>query len=379
MVSVASSSGSAAKTKLVAVLVDPAGASDELKLGVEYRGFPVEQVATGTWVQRHTLAWYPHAGSVDRATYTLTIHRPKRPRRGGARRLHGSRPRPGRPCSGSCWCLDRPSIGVSFELGDFDFATGKAGDVEVTVAVDRLGARIERRLEDEILETVTDAVEYYSDVFGPYPLKHLRVVSSPRGYSQGLLGYVSLSTSAMVDWSTWGALLGIEDRRTVIAHEVAHQWWGNLVGWRGYRDQWISEAMANYAGALVGAKQSRPDGGTSPGPRAHGRLAARASSHHRRRATHREPRSAGGRRAVGLFHQLEPRTRPSSTRRVRWSSICSPGFTGKKLFSTSSSSWWRRPPTVFFQPMTSCVGSLTSAAPTSSGSVVSTFGGYGVA
>lgn len=36
-------------------------------------------------------------------------------------------------------------------------------------------------------------------------------------------------------------------RATTVAHEVAHQWWGNLIGWSSYRDQWLSEAMANYS------------------------------------------------------------------------------------------------------------------------------------
>ncbi len=34
------------------------------------------------------------------------------------------------------------------------------------------------------------------------------------------------------------------------AHEVAHQWWGNLVLSAGYQDEWISEALANYSALL---------------------------------------------------------------------------------------------------------------------------------
>jgi len=237
------------RNEIVVVLADPAGAGEELTLGVEYSGNPIEQVAAGTWVLRHTLGWYPHAGSVDRATYTLTIHRPKRLDVVAPGSFEDLGEDPDGLALGR-WRLDRPSIGVSFEVGDFDIATGKSGDVEVSVAVDRLGQRIDGGLEKEILETVVDVIDYYGEIFGPYPLENLRVVSSPRGFSQGLLGYVSLSTAAVVDWNSWGGLLGIEDRRTVIAHEVAHQWWGNLVGWRGYRDQWISEAMANYAALL---------------------------------------------------------------------------------------------------------------------------------
>jgi aminopeptidase N len=31
---------------------------------------------------------------------------------------------------------------------------------------------------------------------------------------------------------------------------MAHQWWGHLVGWEGYRDQWLSEGFAEFSGNL---------------------------------------------------------------------------------------------------------------------------------
>ncbi len=34
------------------------------------------------------------------------------------------------------------------------------------------------------------------------------------------------------------------------AHEVAHQYWGHLVGWKSYRDQWLSEGFAEYSALL---------------------------------------------------------------------------------------------------------------------------------
>jgi hypothetical protein len=34
-------------------------------------------------------------------------------------------------------------------------------------------------------------------------------------------------------------------------HEVAHQWWGDLVTWSGYRDQWVMEALANYSALML--------------------------------------------------------------------------------------------------------------------------------
>jgi aminopeptidase N len=40
-------------------------------------------------------------------------------------------------------------------------------------------------------------------------------------------------------------------------HEVMHQWWGNVVGWDNYRDQWLTEGLANYI-ALVGTDGENP-------------------------------------------------------------------------------------------------------------------------
>src|SRR5262249_1044146 len=43
-----------------------------------------------------------------------------------------------------------------------------------------------------------------------------------------------------------------------IAHEVAHQWWGQAIGWRNYHEQWISEGFAQYFAALY-AQHARGD------------------------------------------------------------------------------------------------------------------------
>jgi aminopeptidase N len=35
-----------------------------------------------------------------------------------------------------------------------------------------------------------------------------------------------------------------------LAHELAHQWWGQAVGWQNYHEQWLSEGFAQYFAAL---------------------------------------------------------------------------------------------------------------------------------
>jgi aminopeptidase N len=45
----------------------------------------------------------------------------------------------------------------------------------------------------------------------------------------------------------------------MVAHEIAHQWWGNLLGWKTYHDQWLSEGLATYAAALDLSRQKDGD------------------------------------------------------------------------------------------------------------------------
>ncbi|MGE5833104.1 MAG: M1 family aminopeptidase [Acidobacteriota bacterium] len=44
-----------------------------------------------------------------------------------------------------------------------------------------------------------------------------------------------------------------------IAHETAHQWWGQAVGWKNYHEQWLSEGLAQYFAVLFAASDRGPD------------------------------------------------------------------------------------------------------------------------
>ena len=51
-----------------------------------------------------------------------------------------------------------------------------------------------------------------------------------------------INPSSPVDLSRW--------KEYFIAHEIAHQWWGQGLTWRSYRDQWLSEGLAQFATVL---------------------------------------------------------------------------------------------------------------------------------
>jgi aminopeptidase N len=52
-------------------------------------------------------------------------------------------------------------------------------------------------------------------------------------------------------------------RSFFIAHELAHQWWGQAVGWKNYHEQWLSEGFAQYLAALYAERERGADTFTS--------------------------------------------------------------------------------------------------------------------
>lgn len=243
------------------VLPEAPAAGETVVVELDYSGAILEKLDTKSFVLLDTLTWYPHAGAIDRALYDVTLHWPDQLDLVAAGRRIDGGDEPG----GMHWerrTTERPTFGYSFEVGRFrSRLTGKAGDVDVTLYVDFFSEPLLRASRDEILQAVTDSLAYFEETFGPYPLDELTVVTSPRGFSQSLLGFVTLSTVMVADELAW---LGLEDYRTVVAHEIAHQWWGHQVGWKSYRDQWISEAAANYAAVLFARNHLKAAGNRGP-------------------------------------------------------------------------------------------------------------------
>ena len=225
-------------------------------LEIAYSGNPFYESSLSTFALRGALGWYPHAGSRDRATYDVTIRWPKK------YDLLASGPTAAEGIvDGVRWerhVIDKPTIGVTFETGNFDIHKTQAGHVAVTVAFDRdmdiyhLG----KDARQEIVDTVEDSLSYFEEIYGTYPLDELKVVSVPRAYSQGLTGFVTLEDYVLLMMSnpvrrSWLAASSLgHSRRTVVAHEVAHQWWGSIVQTSSYRDQWLEEALADYSALL---------------------------------------------------------------------------------------------------------------------------------
>lgn len=99
------------------------------------------------------------------------------------------------------------------------------------------------------------SVQVFSDFFGPAPFKRLAVTQQTAcNYGQSWPGLVWLPMCYLYD-STIRRQLGYEFHdygywRVVAPHEVAHQWWGHMVGFESYRDQWMSEGFADMSASL---------------------------------------------------------------------------------------------------------------------------------
>jgi hypothetical protein len=106
-----------------------------------------------------------------------------------------------------------------------------------------------------VAEITARAIRYYADRFGPFPYSQLALTQLPGRESQGWPGLIFLSSYAFLNredraslhMNPAGALIG----ELIPAHEAAHQWWGDLITWATYRDQWFSEGLANYSSLMM--------------------------------------------------------------------------------------------------------------------------------
>lgn len=102
-------------------------------------------------------------------------------------------------------------------------------------------------------ESVRDSIDYFSEAFGPYQHRQLRIIEFPgyRRFAQSFANTVPYSEQI-------GFITDLRDPDNidpvyyVTAHEVAHQWWGHQVGAADVQGSAvISETLSQYSALMV--------------------------------------------------------------------------------------------------------------------------------
>jgi aminopeptidase N len=186
--------------------------------------------------------WFPsNDHPSDKATFTfrITVPRGVRVVANGRRRstsTHGRR-------RTFVWSEDSPMATylATVDTGHWLIRRGRTkGGVPVTVAIDpKIAPRRARRTARFFLRTTARIVDYESSVFGPYPFSSAGAIADDARYRGRRLGF-SLETQSRPVYS------GVTDTVT-IAHELAHQWFGDSVSVARWRDIWLNEGFASFA------------------------------------------------------------------------------------------------------------------------------------
>ena len=136
------------------------------------------------------------------------------------------------------------------------FPSGPRGSEGVGVGSLRSNMSPKRMMEDAVVKSQA-STQLFTRWFGPLPYGRMAITQQPQfGFGQSWPTLIYLPVSAFLDDTQRWSLLGrnafdfARFVQQVTPHEIAHQWWGHLVGWATYHDQWISEGFADFCAGL---------------------------------------------------------------------------------------------------------------------------------
>lgn len=242
----------------------------QYKVTIEYQGDKViADAGGGNFAVGARDSWYPSVNAFnDRATYDLTFKVPNRYTLVGVGKLVKSW-REG-DFAASQWVSEVPLAVAGFNYGQFkkkeftDQPTKYQIEGYATLEVpDYLrGARDEMAmapssLSERAMVDAQNSMRIFTKYFGEAPYGRIAITQQPQfNFGQSWPTLVYLPLSAYLDSTQRWMLMGristglTEFVQEVTPHEVAHQWWGHIVGWASFHDQWLSEGFADFSAGL---------------------------------------------------------------------------------------------------------------------------------
>jgi hypothetical protein len=279
---------------LAIVFPQPLRTGQKIELHFVYGGEVLSEAGGGLLYVGARGTWYPNRG-LAMAGFDLEFHYPlgwtllATGKRVEDSASQGPTGKPTDSLQMSRWISERPMPLAGFNLGKYSRATARAGEINVETyassSVERTFPKAQAQAEVEmpgllrpshrqpsivvttppppspvrnaqpLADRAAQAVDFFAQHFGPYPYSHLALTQMPGDLSQGWPGLIFLSSisflapqeQAQLHMTEVDAILS----GLVVSHETAHQWWGDLIVWSGYRDQWLVEALANYSALML--------------------------------------------------------------------------------------------------------------------------------
>jgi peptidase M1-like protein len=107
-------------------------------------------------------------------------------------------------------------------------------------------------------EETKQVLKLYEKIYGPYPYDALHIAQmapqlsfgqAPQGFVQ-LWGVAFMTQAAVAANEMTGVSTSIDFAHGLLAHEIAHQWWGHQIDTSSDDDEWLSESFAEYASGI---------------------------------------------------------------------------------------------------------------------------------
>jgi aminopeptidase N len=180
-----------------------------------------------------SMAWFPgnHHPS-DKASYDIAVTVPEGLQAVSNGELTGETTTKGRTTY--TWHTAQPmaSYVATVAVGHYDIRRSTTADgLPVYVAVDPKKAKASRK----VLAEIPKIMEWAEYNFGPYPFS-----------STGAVVDRDEDAEYALETQNRPVFPGVPDTETLV-HELAHQWYGNSVTPKTWRDMWLNEGFATYA------------------------------------------------------------------------------------------------------------------------------------
>ncbi len=282
---------------LVAVVFpQPVKLGSKLQLSFSYSGSVLSDAGGGLFYVGARGTWYPNRG-IAMVNYDITFRFPDSFTLVATGKQVSLQQDSGQYVGH--WISDGPVPIAGFNLGRYVKTSANAGDVTVnsyaTRGVENDMPRPEQVVPAQTLPTamnpegITSApvpasastpapvaagvslakraaatITSLAGMFGPFPFSSLSLTQRPGADSQGWPGIIFLSSYVyLTPEERTAAHVPLADNvlygQIMMPHEVAHQWFGDRVSWASYHEQWLMEAIANYAAIMLVEPRSPAD------------------------------------------------------------------------------------------------------------------------